>query len=89
MFCQPTTLYNPLGEVQVKVKRGDEMAEIGSKESRWSLQGMTALVTGGTKELGGTNESQKSEPPPFFFSLFLSLPKEKDRRKMGSKKYKE
>jgi hypothetical protein len=39
------------------------------------------------KELGGTNESQNSEPPPF--SLSLSLPKEKDRRKMGSKKYKE
>ncbi|XP_059455689.1 tropinone reductase homolog At2g29150-like [Corylus avellana] len=28
------------------------MAEIGSRESRWSLQGMTALVTGGTKGIG-------------------------------------
>jgi hypothetical protein len=36
------------------------MAEIGSRESRWSLQGMTALVTGGTKGIG--------------FSSLLSLP---------------
>ncbi|XP_062173067.1 tropinone reductase homolog At2g29150-like [Alnus glutinosa] len=28
------------------------MAEIGNRESRWSLQGMTALVTGGTKGIG-------------------------------------
>ncbi|XP_059429604.1 tropinone reductase homolog At5g06060-like [Corylus avellana] len=28
------------------------MAEIGSRESRWSLQGMRALVTGGTKGIG-------------------------------------
>ena len=28
------------------------MAEIGSRGSRWSLQGMTALVTGGTKGIG-------------------------------------
>ncbi|XP_059429669.1 senescence-associated protein 13-like [Corylus avellana] len=28
------------------------MAAIGSRESRWSLQGMTALVTGGTKGIG-------------------------------------
>ncbi|KAK7834180.1 tropinone reductase homolog At5g06060 isoform X1 [Quercus suber] len=27
-------------------------AEIGNRESRWSLQGMTALVTGGTKGIG-------------------------------------
>ncbi|XP_075635367.1 tropinone reductase homolog At1g07440-like isoform X10 [Castanea sativa] len=26
--------------------------ELGSRESRWSLQGMTALVTGGTKSIG-------------------------------------
>ncbi|XP_062172339.1 tropinone reductase homolog At2g29290-like [Alnus glutinosa] len=28
------------------------MAEIGNRERRWSLQGMTALVTGGTKGIG-------------------------------------
>ncbi|KAK4606611.1 hypothetical protein RGQ29_000732 [Quercus rubra] len=27
-------------------------AEIGNRESRWSLQGMTALGTGGTKGIG-------------------------------------
>ncbi|XP_075635142.1 tropinone reductase homolog At2g29170-like isoform X2 [Castanea sativa] len=27
-------------------------AEIGNRESRWSLRGMTALVTGGTKGIG-------------------------------------
>jgi hypothetical protein len=38
----------------VATKR-DQMAaaaEIGNRESRWSLQGMTALVTGGTKGIG-------------------------------------
>ena len=39
------------------------MAEIGSRESRWSLQGMTALVTGGTKGIGFSS-----------LSLSLSLP---------------
>jgi hypothetical protein len=72
---------------KLKSKEGDEMAEIGSKESRWSLQGMTALVTGGTKELGGTNESQKSEPPPFFFSLSL-FPKKKIEERWGVKNIK-
>jgi hypothetical protein len=29
-----------------------QAAEMGSRERRWSLQGMTALVTGGTKGIG-------------------------------------
>jgi hypothetical protein len=41
------------------------MAEIGSRESRWSLQGMTALVTGGTKGIGFSSLS---------LSLSLSVP---------------
>jgi hypothetical protein len=46
------------------------MAEIGSRESRWSLQGMTALVTGGTKGIGFSSLSLSLCLLLFFWFLF-------------------
>jgi hypothetical protein len=41
-------------------------AEVSSRESRWSLKGMTALVTGGTRGIGLMMLA-------FSFSFFLQI----------------
>jgi hypothetical protein len=39
-------------EIYLKVKMGSETKSSGSKDKRWSLKGMTALVTGATRGIG-------------------------------------
>jgi hypothetical protein len=42
----------PVGIIELEGEKEKMSLESSSRDKRWGLQGMTALVTGGTKGLG-------------------------------------